>query len=247
MIWKALSDPTRRSILNLLKTAPRTTGELSDQFEHLSRFAIMKHLGVLEKANLVKTKREGKFRWNYINTKPIQRTYDEWVANLTQLKYFTNSTSATMADMERPISATSIRVDTLIKASRPRVWKALTQEINQWWLPTFFMHSETKEFILEVKLGGLLYELTSEQEGIVWANVIGIDAPNLIQLKGHLTPAFGGPAISFLSFDLEESGKATVIHFKDELFGDISDKLPRQLESRWQQLLHKGLKQYIEG
>ena len=71
MIWKALSDPTRRSILNLLRSAPRTTGEISDQFD-LSRFAVMKHLGVLEKADLIKVKREGKFRWNHLNPKPIE-------------------------------------------------------------------------------------------------------------------------------------------------------------------------------
>ena len=89
MIWKALSDPTRRSILNLLKKAPRTTGEISDQFKNLSRFAVMKHLGVLEKADLIKVKREGKFRWNHLNPNPIEKTYEQWVSQLIQLKFYT--------------------------------------------------------------------------------------------------------------------------------------------------------------
>jgi DNA-binding transcriptional ArsR family regulator/uncharacterized protein YndB with AHSA1/START domain len=78
-IWRALSDPTRRRLLDLLRQAPRTTGQLCEPFG-LSRFAIMKHLGVLEDAGLLIVKRIGRERWNYLNAVPIRNIYDRWVS-----------------------------------------------------------------------------------------------------------------------------------------------------------------------
>jgi DNA-binding transcriptional ArsR family regulator len=80
-IWKALADPTRRMLLDLLRGKAKTTSELCLEFEHLSRFAVMKHLGILESADLVIVKREGRLRWNYLNAVPIRKIYERWVSN----------------------------------------------------------------------------------------------------------------------------------------------------------------------
>ena len=77
-VWRALADPTRRSILDLLRDRPRTTGELADQFD-LSRFGVMKHLGVLVDAGLVTVRREGRQRWNELNPMPIHLIYRRWI------------------------------------------------------------------------------------------------------------------------------------------------------------------------
>ena len=79
-VWKALSNPTRREMLDILYDGPRTTGELADRFPELSRFAVMQHLRVLEAAELVLLRREGRRRYNFLNPVPIQRMYDRWVA-----------------------------------------------------------------------------------------------------------------------------------------------------------------------
>ncbi len=79
-IWKALSDPTRRTILDLLRAQRRTTGELCDAFPDVTRFAVMKHIGVLEAAGLVLTRKEGRARWNYLNPVPIRQIYERWMA-----------------------------------------------------------------------------------------------------------------------------------------------------------------------
>ena len=79
-IWKALADGTRRSILDQLSQRPHTTGELVDRFDDLCRTAVMKHLGILEVAELVIVRRQGRVRWNQLNPMPIQRIYDRWVA-----------------------------------------------------------------------------------------------------------------------------------------------------------------------
>ncbi|MDZ4723731.1 MAG: helix-turn-helix domain-containing protein [candidate division Zixibacteria bacterium] len=79
-IWKALADPTRRELLDLLKDGPQTTGELIEYFPVFSRCTIMKHLGILVDAKLVVVRREGRYRWNYLNAVPIQQIYERWMS-----------------------------------------------------------------------------------------------------------------------------------------------------------------------
>ena len=79
-VWRALSNPARRRILDLLADGPLTTGDRSDHFPDLSRFAVMQHLKVLEGAELVVPRRSGRTRHNYLNPVPIQRIYERWVS-----------------------------------------------------------------------------------------------------------------------------------------------------------------------
>src|ERR687890_1824109 len=79
VVWKALADPTRRAILDLLAGRARTTGELSGAFPEVSRFAVMKHLGVLETAGLVVVRRHGRERWNHLNGVPLRTAYERWM------------------------------------------------------------------------------------------------------------------------------------------------------------------------
>lgn len=78
-IYKALADSRRRTILDLLREEPRTTGELCGEFPDLNRCTVMQHLGVLESAGLVVVKREGRHRWNYLDATPIRRIHDRWI------------------------------------------------------------------------------------------------------------------------------------------------------------------------
>ena len=78
-IFKALADGRRRAILDLLKDAPKTTGDICAHFKTLDRCTVMQHLGVLEEAGLVVVKKEGRFRWNYLDVVPIREIYDRWI------------------------------------------------------------------------------------------------------------------------------------------------------------------------
>jgi DNA-binding transcriptional ArsR family regulator len=80
-VFKALADYKRREILDLLKDEPRTTGDLCSHFRSLDRCTVMQHLRVLEKADLVIVKRQGRQRWNYINPLPIKDIYDRWISH----------------------------------------------------------------------------------------------------------------------------------------------------------------------
>jgi DNA-binding transcriptional ArsR family regulator len=84
-VFKALADKTRRRMLDLLANRPRTTGELADAFPGLSRFAVMKHLGVLARANLVIAHREGRKRWNSLNPVPLRDVLRRWVGKYEEL------------------------------------------------------------------------------------------------------------------------------------------------------------------
>ena len=101
-VWKALADPTRRRLLDLLKAGPRTTGALAARFP-VSRFAVMKHLAILERAGLIIVRREGREGWNHLNAVPLRQIYerwisgyaDQWAASLLRLKRTVEAEEAT--------------------------------------------------------------------------------------------------------------------------------------------------------
>ena len=78
-VWKALGSPHRRALLDALRDGPKTTTALCDVLPQLSRFAVMQHLGVLERAGIVLVSREGRERWNELNAVPIQRELERWL------------------------------------------------------------------------------------------------------------------------------------------------------------------------
>lgn len=82
LVFKALADGRRREILDLLKDAPRTTGDLCDHFaETLDRCTVMQHIGVLEKAGLLIARREGRVRWNYLDAAPFKAIGERWISH----------------------------------------------------------------------------------------------------------------------------------------------------------------------
>src|SRR5580698_9754146 len=93
-VFRALADPTRRSLLDeLFKNDGQTLSALEERLP-MTRFGVMKHLRVLEEAGLVVTKRKGREKLHYLNPVPIRLIHDRWVskyaapwaAGLSQLK-----------------------------------------------------------------------------------------------------------------------------------------------------------------
>ena len=80
LVWKALADPTRRSILDLLRPGPQTTTGLVEAFPQMTRFGVMKHIEVLRTAGLIQTREDGRQRWNSLNAVPIRQIYERWVS-----------------------------------------------------------------------------------------------------------------------------------------------------------------------
>jgi DNA-binding transcriptional ArsR family regulator len=80
-VFKALAGRDRRLILDLLRDAPMTTGDIGAHLSHLDRTTVMQHLRVLENARLVVTKKQGRCRWNYLDVAPIQRIHERWISH----------------------------------------------------------------------------------------------------------------------------------------------------------------------
>ncbi|RCS22141.1 transcriptional regulator [Phyllobacterium salinisoli] len=80
LIFKALAHPRRRSMLDQLKDEPHTTGMLCQAFADMDRCTVMQHLKVLEEAELIIVRREGRERWNHLNSLPIKQIHDRWIS-----------------------------------------------------------------------------------------------------------------------------------------------------------------------
>eukprot|EP00456_Euglypha_rotunda_P000170 TRINITY_DN100289_c0_g1_i1.p2 TRINITY_DN100289_c0_g1~~TRINITY_DN100289_c0_g1_i1.p2 ORF type:complete len:119 (+),score=19.39 TRINITY_DN100289_c0_g1_i1:219-575(+) len=103
-VWKALSDPTRRAILDLLHAGPRKTTEIVEAFPQLTRFGVMKHIDVLRDAGLVLTREEGRQRVNSLNAVPIRQIYERWVSRYQE---FWSDSLLRLEDDFRPGSASA--------------------------------------------------------------------------------------------------------------------------------------------
>ncbi|MGN6101966.1 MAG: ArsR/SmtB family transcription factor [Devosia sp.] len=79
-VFKALSDPTRRALLDSLRDRSGQTLTELEAGLGMTRFGVMKHLKVLEEANLVVTRKAGRFKYHYLNALPIQEVADRWMA-----------------------------------------------------------------------------------------------------------------------------------------------------------------------
>jgi len=84
-VWKALSDPTRRSVLDLLRKGPKTTTEIVEAFPDMTRHAVMKHIDVLRDCDLVITREDGRRRINTLNPVPIRQIYERWMGPFSEL------------------------------------------------------------------------------------------------------------------------------------------------------------------
>ncbi len=84
LVFKAMADPTRRAILDSLFESDGQTLTSLEQELPMTRFGVMKHLKVLEEANLVVTRRRGREKLHYLNPVPIRLVYERWVSKYSE-------------------------------------------------------------------------------------------------------------------------------------------------------------------
>ena len=84
-VWKALSDPTRRAILDLLRKGAKTTTEIVEAVPAMTRHAVMKHIDVLRDVALINTREDGRRRVNSLNVMPIRQIYERWMGPYSEL------------------------------------------------------------------------------------------------------------------------------------------------------------------
>ena len=256
-IWKALADPSRRRMLDLLRRRAMTTGSLVEHFE-MSRYGVMKHLEVLADAGLVLVRRQGRERWNHLNAVPIQQIYRRWIQpfaaepadGLLKLKNVVerNRGVDTMGEMnDRVFQALDIQQEIEINAPAAKVWSSLTTEIAAWWPKDFYVGPTPRRFVIEPRVGGRVYEDWGDDQGVLWATVLVYQKGELLQWAGDLSADFGGPARSITSFKLVSEEEKTRVMFRDCPYGALSEGTVKNLESGWSWLLQDCFKPFVEA
>jgi len=122
-VFRALADPTRRSLLDeLFKEDGQTLTALEARLP-MSRFGVMKHLKVLEEANLVVTKRRGREKLHFLNPVPIRLVHDRWVSK------YAEPWAATLTGLKRTLEDRTMEkvFEIYIKTTPERLWEAITE------------------------------------------------------------------------------------------------------------------------
>ena len=126
-IFKALNDPARRTLLDALRQHDGQS--LSQLEEHLemSRFGVMKHLKVLEDAHLILVRRQGRFKYHYLNALPLQEMVDRWVAPFLQTQSRAILDLKKSLEQETRMGKPDFMMQTFIRCSQDALWQALTK------------------------------------------------------------------------------------------------------------------------
>ena len=144
-----------------------------------------------------------------------------------------------------PTRAVRYELEIRIDAAADRVWQALTNETNVWWLPDFHVAAPDSTVTLDTSPGGHLMERTTDGGGILWYTVQARAPGKAMTLVGPLSVDCG-PATTMLTLTLEEQGGGCVLKVADSLLGHVSDDLVESLRSGWAMLLGDGLKRHVE-
>src|SRR6266566_5099177 len=121
-VFRALADPTRRSLLDeLFREDGQTLSALEEQFS-MTRFGVMKHLKQLEEAGLVVTRRHGREKLHFLNPVPIRLVHDRWVSK------YAEPWAAALSDLKTNLEGATMEkvFEVYIKTTPERLWEAIT-------------------------------------------------------------------------------------------------------------------------
>ena len=126
-IFKALADGTRRQLLDSLRDQDgQSLSDLEGVLE-MTRFGVMKHLKVLEEAHLITTRKEGRFKYHYLNAVPLQQAIDRWIEPFVAAPTARELISLKTQLEDGPMSKPDFRSQTFINCTHDALWDALTK------------------------------------------------------------------------------------------------------------------------
>jgi len=252
-LWQALADPTRRALIDRLAAGARTTSQLCEGMP-MSRFGVMKHLGILERAGLVIARRHGRLRFNHLNAAPLHALQARWLSpRAAAIAGAVGAFSDTMGERDMASSnpaeagVVDVALEWPVAASVQAVWEALFDRPGAWWPAEHRACGPGSEMSLEAALGGELRERQGGQ-GLVWYKVIAIDPQRSVDLIGHLAARYGGPATSMLHLEVApgDAEGTSILKLTDSVFGRIGPGLRASLTSGWQAILGEGLVAHLD-
>jgi DNA-binding transcriptional ArsR family regulator/uncharacterized protein YndB with AHSA1/START domain len=235
-IFKALADPTRRKLLDSLRDrAGQTLTEL-EQGLGMTRFGVMKHLKVLEEAKLVTSRKEGRFRYHYLNAAPIQEVADRWIAPYQKpfARYALNLKAMLESRATMPTKPDFI-LETFIKTTQDALWEAL---INPDQTELYYFGGRLKS---SLKPGAPFQYLQADGTMLLDGELLEIHPKR--RIVSTFIPNWGEERqASKVTFDLEPFGdvvKFTITH-------QDMDKAPSGVTTGWAQVA-SSLKSFLES
>src|SRR3954463_9615251 len=122
LVFRALADPTRRSLLDELFAEDGQTLTSLEERLPMTRFGVMKHLKVLEQAGLVTTKRRGREKLHFLNPVPIRLVHDRWVSK------YAEPWAAGLTELKQNLEGRVMEkvFEIYIKTTPERLWEAIT-------------------------------------------------------------------------------------------------------------------------
>jgi DNA-binding transcriptional ArsR family regulator/uncharacterized protein YndB with AHSA1/START domain len=121
-VFRALADPTRRSLLDELYREDGQTLSALERRLPMTRFGVMKHLRLLEDAGLVTTKRRGREKLHFLNPVPIRLIHDRWVSK------YAEPWAAALSELKRKLEGVPMEkvFEIWIRTTPERLWEAIT-------------------------------------------------------------------------------------------------------------------------
>ena len=246
-VWKALSDPTRRFILDLLRSGPANTMAIVEEIPELTHNAVINHIKTLEAAGLIRVERRGRERINHLNAAPLHAIYDRWLTPFEQIWASRLHGLTTLASKSRPASDQETPMQTnpattleLIQqlhcdAEPETIWHTLTQETAAWWTAPY-LDADSLGIELTLAPGGTLWDKRGPESGYAIALVRGYTPNRELILDGD----FGVPgAITgrlVVTIDRETDATSTVT-FANTSIGDIDPRAAANHDTGWRDLL----------
>jgi DNA-binding transcriptional ArsR family regulator/uncharacterized protein YndB with AHSA1/START domain len=249
-VFRALGDPTRRRILDLLRDGPHTTGDLAEQFEQ-SRYGVMKHLSVLEEARLVVVERQGRKRYNHLNAVPLRELYERWLGpyqefwstSLLRMRDVVagSEPSSTEEKSMSQINSFEIKQTVTFDAKPEQVWAALTTDIGKWW--AYHVGEAGSTISLDARLGGHFEERWGDGEGVVWGEVVDLRKGKRLRLRGCL--GMSGAGTNDYTYELSPDGDKTVLELTHYSVGYADPEAEQSYRDGWKGLFGKYLTAWL--
>jgi len=210
-VFKALADPTRRQLLDSLRDkAGQTLTEL-EQGLGMTRFGVMKHLRVLEEAKLVTSRKEGRFKYHYLNALPIQEVADRWIAPYQKpfARYALNLKAMLESRQTMPDKPDFV-LETYIRTTPAALWDAIT---NPEMTRQFYYGGRVQA--PELKVGGRFFYLDPNGEMNLDGEIVEIVPQKRLVTTFKALWAPDG-ALTRVQYEIEQLGetcKLTLTHF----------------------------------
>lgn len=148
--------------------------------------------------------------------------------------------------MAKEFTNTSLDLEYEFNVPVDKAWRAFAEETTAWWTKDFFAMPTSTRMILELEIGGKLYEAGPDGSGVLWATVIMMERGKSIDFAGTLTRMFGGPSTVSNRFEFHDYDGRTKMKLLTDSFGYIDPEGEKQLKEGWDYLFKKMFKQYVE-